>query len=701
MSRRQLPRAAAATLDAATFLPGEIAVDTTNDELRYDGDGSTVGGIAVARKDGTNLNASASSVTAAGSTTARTLAARFAEVFNILDYGATAASTNNYAAVNLAIAACNAAGGGTIYVPEGNFDIDLPSGTGLTSFGAGTRVKGAGRYVSTITINCTTTTFLNAFGNVGDIIFEDIRIVFNPQAGQTAALLVLASNTEFYRCDVVSNNSVVADDDTNDGIWLSVPESGSYDWLVLSDCTWSNWHYPVLRTNTSTAVLTNTFLHNCQAYDNGVCHFEFNAPNGSWSNIYVTNFQMGDQSGVGAGVGFGIAFASCTNVHINGMGFVGTTDGEAVHIEEAHGGFTLTDFYIDVTSDESGEGDGIVLLNNNVGGSQSSPTKFSITNGIIKRSGSTGGRGLWLLDTTGTTPLTDGLLDNITISGFTANENLLLQTSMASVVVGHINCADTADIAAAATVDLGKAKSDYVNVTGSGQSITSFGSAPVGVRRVARFNGANTLTHNGTSLILPGGANITTAADDVSEMVSLGSGNWLCMNHKLGTGGALPALFASAAEVRALASTTKAITPAALAGRAMFSVTLSANQTGISSATSTKVNFNTEANDVGGYYDNATNYRWTPPAGPVRLSGSAHISGATTGGNAQLHIRKNGSDFKSTIYLVDASGEAFPNLTCNDVANGTDYYELFVRATSGGTNTVNANTWSYFQGEQI
>ena len=74
MSRRQLPRTTAAQLNAATFLPGEIVVDTTNDELRYDGDGSTVGGIALARKDGTNLTASASSVTATGSSTARSLA---------------------------------------------------------------------------------------------------------------------------------------------------------------------------------------------------------------------------------------------------------------------------------------------------------------------------------------------------------------------------------------------------------------------------------------------------------------------------------------------------------------------------------------------------------------------------------------------------------------------------------------------------
>jgi hypothetical protein len=38
-----------------------------------------------------------------------------------------------------------------------------------------------------------------------------------------------------------------------------------------------------------------------------------------------------------------------------------------------------------------------------------------------------------------------------------------------------------------------------------------------------------TLTHNGTSLILPGAENITTAAGDVALMESLGSGNWKCV----------------------------------------------------------------------------------------------------------------------------------------------------------------------------
>lgn len=347
---------------------------------------------------------------------------------------------------------------------------------------------------------------------------------------------MLASNIEFHRCDIVSNNTVVADDDTNEGIWINVPESGTLDWLVINDCTWSGWHIPVLRTNTSTAVVTNTYVTNCQAYDNGRCHLEFNSPNGSWSNIYINNFQMGDQNGVGAGLGFGIAFASTTNAHINGLSFVGTADGEAVHVEENCNGFVLDNFYIEVTSDESGEGDGVALLNNNIAGSQASPSNFSITNGVIKRSGSTGGRGLWLLDTTGTTPLANGVIDNVIISGFTADENLHLQTSMASIRVGNVDCADTPNIAAAATVDLGKAKSPYVNVTGSGQSITALGSAPRGTRRVARFNGANTFTYNGTSLILPGAANITTAADDAAAMVSLGSGNWLCESYKKASG---------------------------------------------------------------------------------------------------------------------------------------------------------------------
>jgi hypothetical protein len=40
-----------------------------------------------------------------------------------------------------------------------------------------------------------------------------------------------------------------------------------------------------------------------------------------------------------------------------------------------------------------------------------------------------------------------------------------------------------------------------------------------------------TLTHNATSLILPGATNITTAANDTALLISEGSGNWRCWSY--------------------------------------------------------------------------------------------------------------------------------------------------------------------------
>jgi hypothetical protein len=65
----------------------------------------------------------------------------------------------------------------------------------------------------------------------------------------------------------------------------------------------------------------------------------------------------------------------------------------------------------------------------------------------------------------------------------------------------------------------------YVDITGT-TTITSFGTANAGCWRILQFDGALTLTHNATSLILLGGANVTTAAGYVGGFISEGSGNW-------------------------------------------------------------------------------------------------------------------------------------------------------------------------------
>lgn len=87
-----------------------------------------------------------------------------------------------------------------------------------------------------------------------------------------------------------------------------------------------------------------------------------------------------------------------------------------------------------------------------------------------------------------------------------------------------------ADVASAATTNIGAATGRNVNVTGT-TTITAFDTIAAGVERVVKFTGALTLTHNATSLILPGAANIVTAAGDEATFLSLGSGNWRCTSY--------------------------------------------------------------------------------------------------------------------------------------------------------------------------
>ncbi len=83
------------------------------------------------------------------------------------------------------------------------------------------------------------------------------------------------------------------------------------------------------------------------------------------------------------------------------------------------------------------------------------------------------------------------------------------------------------NIASAATTAISAADSDFVTITGT-TGITSFGT-PASLSRKhiwAVFAGAVTITHNATTMILPGAANYTTSAGDVLECVHISGANW-------------------------------------------------------------------------------------------------------------------------------------------------------------------------------
>jgi len=114
-----------------------------------------------------------------------------------------------------------------------------------------------------------------------------------------------------------------------------------------------------------------------------------------------------------------------------------------------------------------------------------------------------------------------------------------------------------------------------------------------------------------------------------------------------------------------------------------FEAYLSANQN-VSNDTITKIQNDTEVLDTDGYYDNATNYRFTPlVAGKYFVYGSVFThAGDTALAYSQLFIYKNGASIK--IAQQDNGNNPLTNTTLYisaivDMNGSSDYVELFGR----------------------
>jgi hypothetical protein len=118
------------------------------------------------------------------------------------------------------------------------------------------------------------------------------------------------------------------------------------------------------------------------------------------------------------------------------------------------------------------------------------------------------------------------------ISGVAGTTKLTLSGS--AVITFGASAADLmflqthgADIASASTVNLDTSTGATVNITGT-SAITAI-TLSDGQMRFVRFTGALTLTAS-SSLVLPSGANITTAANDFAQFIAIGS-NVYCVNY--------------------------------------------------------------------------------------------------------------------------------------------------------------------------
>jgi hypothetical protein len=254
----------------------------------------------------------------------------------------------------------------------------------------------------------------------------------------------------------------------------------------------------------------------------------------------------------------------------------------------------------------------------------------------------------------------------------TADTEAVTPDSLASLWQKGSDIASATTLAKPADGSLG----GYHVVTGT-TTITGLWTGEAdGMEVELRFSGACQLTHDATNFILPAGADVTTKAGDVARFRSESSGEWRCVS-------APPSWFAVPVP--------------------SFSAYKSANQASIASATFTKLTFDTEEWDTGGYYD-ADNSKYTPPAGTYHFTACAEMTAGIVDQEVLfIALYKNGTQLHSGTE-VRGSGTGFiaANLSVYAEANGTDYFEIYVFASGTGTKTINGNSHSsYFQAMKV
>lgn len=143
----------------------------------------------------------------------------------------------------------------------------------------------------------------------------------------------------------------------------------------------------------------------------------------------------------------------------------------------------------------------------------------------------------------------DAFETTLTVSDPTADQTITLPNMTGQAKVQTRGT----DIASAATINLTTATGDIVDVTGT-TAITAITLAD-GLERQVRFTGALTLT-NGASLILPGGANITTAAGDFAVFRGYAAGVVRCVSYTKANGQAVMSSGMAAGTAQATTSGT-------------------------------------------------------------------------------------------------------------------------------------------------
>lgn len=261
------------------------------------------------------------------------------------------------------------------------------------------------------------------------------------------------------------------------------------------------------------------------------------------------------------------------------------------------------------------------------------------------------------------------------------------------------------NIASGTTVDLDTATGSYITITGT-TATTGFVLAN-GRRRRLVAAAAWPITA-GANVVIKGvvsGQTYVSVAGDEFDVWQDGSITRITP-HKIG--GYQPlnadlsaiALGGTAAFGRSLLSMADAAATVLSLGlkRSVLIAHLNGVGVTINPATNTKVTFTFEEVDTDGAHDTATG-RWTPAAGRYRVDFNTYYTtdaDLSAGSAVEVYIYRNGSNYRASFERVVTAGQTIASrITTLVDANGTDYFEFYVRQGGSGAVTLSggvANT---------
>jgi hypothetical protein len=263
-------------------------------------------------------------------------------VVNAKTYGALCdGSHDDRPAIVRALGYLSSKGGGILTIPAGNCRF-LQTGT-LTGVDANISIRGAGASNSRLMLACDSPDSYHEMFRIngGNVSIEDISLVRSTACA--GVMIALRPYTGFTLRNVIMDGQYQLGGGEMHALIQPKLSSGTYKNISLIGTTIKNFPgYGLLQPNTATSATDGILVDGCTFSGNGSDDLEFNAPNGSMTNVTVKNSKFLNNRHVGSGAGFAIGMANVDNVILSNNLFDGYNI-EPIHIEDHSSNVTVQD----------------------------------------------------------------------------------------------------------------------------------------------------------------------------------------------------------------------------------------------------------------------------------------------------------------------------------------------------------------------